>query len=96
MPGMYPAFAFCRKQMRHRPNLRYTLRARPQIRQRRTLRVMNFGFRAALILIARLAMVVPYLPKGMPSDFKSSLARSSRPAVVTMVTFNPLDLSVLA
>ncbi len=82
--------------MRQRPNFRNTLRARPQIRQRRTLRVMNFGLRSALTLIARLAIVVPYLPKGMPSDFRSSLARSSRPAVVTMVTFNPLDLSVFA
>ena len=82
--------------MRQSPNFRYTLRARPQTRQRRTGRVMNFGFLAALMIIARLAMVVPYLPKGMPSDFKSSFARSSRPAVVTIVTFNPLDLSVLA
>ena len=29
--------------MRHSRNLRSTLRARPQTRQRRTVRVMNFG-----------------------------------------------------
>jgi hypothetical protein len=42
--------------MRQSANLRYTERARPQIRQRRTVRVMNFGFFAALILIARVAI----------------------------------------
>jgi hypothetical protein len=56
MPGTYPAFAFDRKQMRHRPNFRRTLLARPQTWQRRTVRVMNFGFLAALILIALLAI----------------------------------------
>jgi hypothetical protein len=58
MPGTYPADAFARKQMRQRPNLRRTLRARPHTWQRRTFRVMNFGFLAALILIARLAIFV--------------------------------------
>jgi hypothetical protein len=57
-PGMYPAFAFDRKQIRQSPNLRRTLRARPQTRQRRTVRVMNFGFLSALILIALLAICV--------------------------------------
>ncbi len=90
--------------MRQSPNLRSTLRARPQIRQRRTLRVMNFGFLAALMIIARLAIFESlilgswsaYFPKGMPSCFNSARALSSRPAVVTIVTFNPLDLSVFA
>src|SRR5262245_22611787 len=36
-----------------------------------------------------------YLLKGMPSSRRSARARSSRPAVVTIVTFSPLDLSVL-
>ncbi len=99
MPGRYPALAFWRKQMRQRPNLRNTLRARPQMWQRRTVRVMNFGFLAALIRIALLAMALSYssyFPNGIPSSFKRARARSSRPAVVTMVTFNPFDLSVLA
>jgi len=84
--------------MRQSPNLRRTLRARPQTRQRRTVRVMNFGFLAALIRIARLAMNPPrsYFPNGIPSSFKRARARSSRPAVVTIVTFNPFDLSVFA
>ena len=82
--------------MRHSLNLRYTPRARPQIRQRRTVRVMNFGLRAALIFIALLAISPLYLPNGIPSEVKRAFARSSRPAVVTMVTFKPLDLSVLA
>jgi hypothetical protein len=53
---MYPDSALSRKQIRQSPNLRSTLRARPQTRQRRTVRVMNFGFAAALILIDLLAM----------------------------------------
>jgi hypothetical protein len=97
--------AFCRKQMRHRPNLRSTLRGRPQERQRRTVRVMNFGFFAALIRIARVAIGLSfppggrkncYLANGMPSSRRSAFARSSRPAVVTIVTFRPFDLSVFA
>ena len=96
MPGTYPAFALDRKQIRQSWNLRYTLRARPQVRQRRTRRVENFGFRAALTRIARLAMCLPYFPNGMPSSFRSVRAWSSRPAVVTIVTFNPFDLSVFA
>jgi hypothetical protein len=89
--------AFCRKQMRQSPNLRSTLRGRPQTRQRRTVRVMNFGFLAALIRIARVAINPnPYFANGMPSSAKSALARSSRPAVVTIVTFKPFDLSVFA
>src|SRR6266567_1403907 len=45
--------------MRQRTNFLYTLRARPQTRQRRTLRVENFGFRAALMIIALLAIFSP-------------------------------------
>ena len=33
-PGISPACASSRRQMRHRPNFRYTARARPQRRQR--------------------------------------------------------------
>jgi hypothetical protein len=48
--------AFERKQMRQSPNFRSTLRGRPQTRQRRIVRVMNFGFLAALTRIARVAI----------------------------------------
>jgi hypothetical protein len=86
--------------MRHRPNFRSTLRGRPQTRQRRIVRVMNFGFLAALIRIARVAIgfleLLSYLANGMPSSASRALARSSCPAVVTMVTFRPFDLSVFA
>ncbi len=86
--------------MRQRPNFRSTLRGRPQTRQRRIVRVMNFGFLAALMRIARVAIdpsvFSDYLANGMPSSVNRAFARSSRPAVVTMVTFSPLDLSVLA
>jgi hypothetical protein len=55
-PGRYPALAFWRKQIRHSWNFRRTLLARPQMRQRRTFRVMNFGFRCDLMIIALLAI----------------------------------------
>jgi hypothetical protein len=48
--------AFERKQMRQSPNFRSTLLGRPQTRQRRIVRVMNFGFLAALTRIARVAI----------------------------------------
>ena len=96
--------------MRQRPNFRKTDRGRPQTRQRRIVRLENFGFFAALMRIARVAMCLPwgpggpqgpplkisYFAKGMPSAASSPFARSSRPAVVTIVTFRPFDLSVLA
>ena len=83
--------------MRQSWNFRNTLRARPQTRHRRTRRVENFGFRFALMIIARLAILqTPFQrPNGIPSAWSNARARSSRPAVVTMVTFKPLDLSVL-
>src|SRR5512141_1977284 len=36
-----------------------------------------------------------YRPNGMPSSRRRTRARSSEPAVVTMVTLRPLDLSIL-
>ena len=82
--------------MRQRRNFRSTLRARPHTWQRRTVRVMNFGFLAALILIALLAIRQDSFldANGIPSRFSSASARSSAPAVVTIVTFKPFDLSV--
>ena len=76
--------------------MRRTLRARPHTWQRRTVRVMNFGFLAALILIARLAIRQDSFldANGIPRRFNSASARASAPAVVTIVTFNPFDLSV--
>jgi hypothetical protein len=41
------------------------------------------------MIIARRAMVSPYFAKGMPSSVSRAFARSSRPAVVTIVTFRP-------
>src|ERR1700710_2144711 len=46
MPGTKPLWAISRRQIRHRPNLRYTARARPQRRQRLYSRVLNFAGRA--------------------------------------------------
>ncbi len=43
MPGMTPAWADSRRQMRHRPNLRNTARDRPQLWQRVYFWVGYFG-----------------------------------------------------
>ncbi len=47
--------ACSRKQIRHRPNLRYTARGRPQNLQRCSWRVENFGLRSALAIFDLLA-----------------------------------------
>src|SRR5688500_7246667 len=44
-PGMSPACTMLRRQMRHRPNLRYTECGRPQRRHRVYARTLNFGLR---------------------------------------------------
>ena len=56
MPGISPRRARSRRQMRQIPNLRYTARGRPQISQRRTRRLENFGLAFALWMRAVLAM----------------------------------------
>lgn len=53
-----PRSAKLRKQMRQMPNLRYTARGRPQILQRFSRRVENFGSRLALAIFDLLAMDV--------------------------------------
>ena len=54
-PGIFPALAISRKQIRHKPNLRYTLRGRPQKLQRFSLRELNLGVRFALAIFDLLA-----------------------------------------
>ena len=44
-PGMRPSFAASRKQMRQSPKSRMNARLRPQRKQRRTTRDLNFGVR---------------------------------------------------
>src|SRR3954471_18889949 len=46
MPGMNPLWASSRRQIRHKPNLRYTARGRPQRRQRVYSRVLYLAGRA--------------------------------------------------
>src|SRR5438093_8858046 len=55
-PGMYPPSESCRKQIRQSLNLRRKPRARPHTLQRFFARVMDFGFRSSLTVIAVLAM----------------------------------------
>src|SRR5262245_35588345 len=79
---MYPADAFWRKQMRQRPKRRRTLRGRPHTRQRRTVRVMNFGFLAALMRIARVAMISPRARPSLPERHAELAQESPRPVVL--------------
>ncbi|EMB13486.1 hypothetical protein RESH_02650 [Rhodopirellula europaea SH398] len=51
--------AFSRKQIRHKPNLRYTERGRPQNLQRFSFRVENLGVRSALATLDLLATKGP-------------------------------------
>jgi len=53
---MHPWSASFRKQIRHRPNFRYTARGRPQSMQRCTFRVENFGGLFAAAIFDLLAM----------------------------------------
>jgi hypothetical protein len=50
-----PASANSRKWIRHKPNLRYTARGRPQILQRLSRRVENLGVRFAFAIFDLLA-----------------------------------------
>src|SRR3990172_2911175 len=54
-PGIFPWSANLRKQIRHKPNLRYTARGRPHRLQRDSARVLNFGGRLALAIFDLLA-----------------------------------------
>src|SRR3954469_1068832 len=56
MPGSSPLWDISRKQIRHRPNLRYTARGRPHFWHRVYARTANFGLRACLTLSAVFAI----------------------------------------
>ena len=58
MPGILPSSASSRKQMRQRLKSRIKPRGRPHLKQRRTVRVENFGTRSALIIIDFLAIKI--------------------------------------
>src|SRR3984957_13668450 len=59
MPGSSPLCAIERKQIRQRPNFRYTARGRPQRGHRVYPRTSNFGFRLALTIRAVFAICQP-------------------------------------
>src|SRR3989338_7233952 len=82
IPGILPSSASSRKQMRHRLKSRMKPRGRPHLKQRRTVRVENFGTRSALIIIDFLAMKVcqiggcwkPLHPALAQPDYRSFFA----------------------
>src|SRR3989338_3107321 len=57
-PGMLPSRASSRKQIRQRLKSRINPRGRPHLKQRRTMRLENFGVRRAFIFIDFFAMKV--------------------------------------
>src|SRR3989344_1254686 len=56
MPGIFPSSASSRKQIRQRLKSRIKPRGRPHLKQRRTFRLENFGFRFAFAIIDFFAM----------------------------------------
>jgi hypothetical protein len=88
MPGSSPRWAIERKQIRQRPNLRYTARGRPQREHRVYPRTLNLGVRFALTTSAFFA--IPQLSlNGNPSRRNRERPSSSFVAVVTTVTSMP-------
>ena len=55
-PGIIPSFAYSRKQMRQSQKSRINARFLPHRKQRRTMRVENFGFFNARALVEVFAM----------------------------------------
>src|SRR3954468_22837525 len=60
MPGISPACAMPRRHTRHKPNLRYTDRARPHLRQRLYPRTLYFGLAFALLINDFFATSMPF------------------------------------
>ncbi len=109
MPGIWPLWASSLRQMRQRPNLRYTARGRPHRLQRVYARVLNFGGRACLTRSEVLAIYSLlsfsassasnpagrfWRENGMPSPSSSANASTSVFAVVVMVMSMPRIWSI--
>ncbi len=97
--------------MRQTPNFRKYALGRPQIGHRLYVRTLNLGVRIAFNLsdffakssslrsclgAAGPALRPRQFRNGIPSSRSSSLPSSSVRALVTMLTFNPLILSILS
>jgi hypothetical protein len=95
-----------RKQIRQMPNFRKKARGRPHKGQRLYSCTPYLLGRFALAIIDFLAMPVSvgtgssrlylYFLKGIPNSFNKNLPSSSVRALVTMVMFIPLTLSILS
>src|SRR5215210_2552954 len=90
MPGICPLCASSRRQIRHKPNFRYTARGRPQRRQREYCRTLKRGGRCCLLTRAFLATYwVSCSAKGRPRPRRSASACSSVLADVVIATSRP-------
>ena len=58
MPGIFPSRASSRKQIRQRLKSRKNPRGRPHLKQRRTTRLLNFGFLCAFTIIDVFAICI--------------------------------------
>jgi len=87
--------------MRHIRNFRRNPRGRPHSGHRLWARTRNFGFRNAFSIndvfaTTRLPRVFQFFRNGIPIADNSAKASSSVRAVVTTVTFIPLNFSTLS
>jgi hypothetical protein len=92
MPGSSPLCAIERKQIRHRPNLRYTARGRPHREHLVYARTSYLGLRLALAMRLFFA-TAQFSLNGKPSRRNSERPSSSVVADVTTVTSMPRCLS---
>lgn len=91
MPGITPACASSRRQIRQSPNFRYTARGRPQRLQREYCRVLYFcGLEALTVrLVFAISFSYSSFRKGRPSSRRSISASLSFAAVVVIATSSP-------
>ena len=74
MPGIIPSLAYSRKQIRHKPKSRIKPFLRPQQKQRRTIRLLNFGFLSDLAITDFFAILIKTSPPGLIHSIKITKA----------------------
>ncbi len=84
MPGILPSLANSRKQIRQRSKSPIYALPLPHLKQRRTTRVLNFGFLSDLAMTDFFAINIMYLPTKRPQtgtalDYQITLSASTLP-----------------
>lgn len=70
-----PSLAYSRKQIRHNPKSRIKPFLRPQRKQRRTIRLLNFGFLSARAITDFFAILIKTSPSGLIRSIKVTKAK---------------------